>query len=103
MNGDHTATAIVTGGSRGLGLALVEDLSNHGWDVVTDARDAAALHRATAHLPRVRAIAGDVTDPAHRAALVAAARSTGRLDLLVNNAGALGPSPLPPLRALPIE
>jgi len=94
-------TAIVTGGSRGLGLALVRALAGAGWRVVTDARDGDALRRATAELgPDVSGVAGDVTDPDHRAALVAAAGD--RIDLLVNNAGGLGPSPLPPLVDYPL-
>ena len=94
-------TAIVTGGSRGLGLALVRALAGAGWRVVTDARDGDALRRATAELgPDVSGVAGDVTDPDHRAALVAAAGD--RIDLLVNNAGGLGPSPLPRLVDYPL-
>lgn len=93
-------TAIITGGSKGFGLALVNDLTEHGWTVVTDARDADALQRAVGERAGVIAIPGDVTDPAHRAALAEAAALTGRLDLLVNNAGALGPSPLPRLAEL---
>lgn len=88
-------TAIVTGGSKGLGLAVVRDLAAHGWTVITDARDGATLTGAVAGLRGAIAMPGDVTDPSHRAALVSAAARTGRLDLLVNNAGALGPSPLP--------
>lgn len=93
-------TAIITGGSKGLGLALTNDLTEHGWTVVTDARDADALRLAVGDRAGVIPIAGDVTDPGHRAALAEAARQTGRLDLLVNNAGALGPSPLPRLAEL---
>jgi NAD(P)-dependent dehydrogenase (short-subunit alcohol dehydrogenase family) len=96
-------TAIITGASRGLGLALTPDLVADGWTVVVDAGDAAALHRATASLgSSVVAVPGDVTDAAHRQALVDAAAATGRLDLLVNTASALGPSPLPHLRRIPI-
>jgi NAD(P)-dependent dehydrogenase (short-subunit alcohol dehydrogenase family) len=95
----HIRTAVVTGGSRGLGLALVRTLAGAGWRVVTDARDGDALRRATADL-EVTAVAGDVTDPDHRAALVAAAGD--RIDLLVNNAGGLGPSPLPALADYPL-
>jgi NAD(P)-dependent dehydrogenase (short-subunit alcohol dehydrogenase family) len=95
-------TAIVTGGSRGLGLALVRALADAGWQVVTDARDGAALSEAVAGLgSNVTAITGDITDPEHRAALVAAAGD--HIDLLVNNAGGLGPSPLPSLAEYPLE
>jgi NAD(P)-dependent dehydrogenase (short-subunit alcohol dehydrogenase family) len=91
---------IITGASRGLGLALTRALSERGWRIVVDARDAAALHRATDGLDGVLAIPGDVTDSAHRAALVAAAGDT--IDLVVNNASALGPSPQPALGAYPL-
>jgi NAD(P)-dependent dehydrogenase (short-subunit alcohol dehydrogenase family) len=95
-------TAIVTGGSRGLGLALVRALAEAGWRVVTDARDGSALTAAVADLgSEVTAVAGDVTDPDHRAELVAAAGD--RIDLLVNNAGGLGPSPLPALADYPLD
>jgi NAD(P)-dependent dehydrogenase (short-subunit alcohol dehydrogenase family) len=92
--------ALLTGASRGLGRALAEELAARGWRLVIDARGAAALEEARAALARrtlVIAVSGDVADPAHRAALVDAARGLGRLDALVNNAGALGPSPLPSL------
>ena len=89
---------IVTGASRGLGLALTRALAAAGWRLAVDARDAAALERATAGLAGVTAVAGDVADPAHRAALVAAAGEP--IDLVVNNASALGPSPLPALAEL---
>jgi NAD(P)-dependent dehydrogenase (short-subunit alcohol dehydrogenase family) len=90
---------IVTGASRGLGRALVTALAAEGWRLVVDARDAHALQRATGDLAGVVALAGDVADPAHREALVAAAGP--RIDLLVNNASTLGPSPLPALAELP--
>jgi NAD(P)-dependent dehydrogenase (short-subunit alcohol dehydrogenase family) len=100
---EPTRTAIVTGASRGLGLALARELAAHGWNVVVDARDVDALeaaHDTFAVAGRTRAIPGDVADPAHREALIAAAWDMGGLDLLVNNASALGPSPLPPLAEL---
>jgi NAD(P)-dependent dehydrogenase (short-subunit alcohol dehydrogenase family) len=96
-----TRTAIVTGGSRGLGLALVRALSDRGWSVVTDGRNPTALEETSATLPGVTAVPGDVTDPDHRSRLVAAAGD--RIDLLVNNAGGLGPSPLPPLADYPLD
>jgi NAD(P)-dependent dehydrogenase (short-subunit alcohol dehydrogenase family) len=96
--------ALITGGSRGLGRALATDLVRDGWHVIIDGRDATSLRAAAAEPgPRVTAIAGDVADPAHRAALVAAAAGHGNLDLLVNNASALGPSPLPHLADHPLD
>ncbi len=94
-------TALVTGGSRGLGRAFVAVLAAAGVDVITDARDGDALARAADALgPRVHALAGDHRDAEHRQALLDGARDLGGLDLLVNNAGALGPSPLPRLDAV---
>lgn len=95
--------ALVTGASRGLGLALTKALVARGWRIVADARDAAVLRDALATLPAyaVTAIPGDVADPAHRAALAEAVGAAGRLDLLVNNASALGPIPMPSLADYP--
>jgi len=95
------SVAIVTGASRGLGLALTRELHGRGWIVVVDARDGGALAAATGELEHVRALPGDVTDAAHRAELVAAAPAA--IDLLVNNAGALGPSPQPALADYPLD
>jgi NAD(P)-dependent dehydrogenase (short-subunit alcohol dehydrogenase family) len=95
-------TAIVTGASRGLGLALARSLAERGWRLVIDARDGVALEQAAAGLPAdVVALAGDVADPSHREALVAAAGEP--VDLLVNNASTLGASPLPPLAHYPLD
>jgi NAD(P)-dependent dehydrogenase (short-subunit alcohol dehydrogenase family) len=93
-------TGIVTGASRGLGLALTRALSAEGWRLVVDARDGAALERATAGLPGVVALTGDVTDDWHRQAL--AVEAGDRVDLLVNNASVLGPSPQPALASYPL-
>jgi NAD(P)-dependent dehydrogenase (short-subunit alcohol dehydrogenase family) len=92
---------IVTGASRGLGLALTRELDRRGWQLFVDARGADALAAATAGLEGVTAIAGDVADPEHRRALVDAAG--GRIDLVVNNASHLGPSPQPALASYPLK
>jgi NAD(P)-dependent dehydrogenase (short-subunit alcohol dehydrogenase family) len=98
-----TSTAIITGGSRGLGRALATDLARRGWYVAIDGRDGHAV-RATAAGIGAHAVPGDVTDPVHRAHLVAAVEAaTGRLDLLVNNASTLGASPLPRLGELSLD
>jgi NAD(P)-dependent dehydrogenase (short-subunit alcohol dehydrogenase family) len=97
-------TAIVTGASRGLGLALATALAERGWRLVIDGRDGVALEQAAAVLraqTEVVALAGDVTDPEHRRALVEAAGTP--LSLLVNNASHLGPSPQPPLAHYPLD
>jgi NAD(P)-dependent dehydrogenase (short-subunit alcohol dehydrogenase family) len=94
------SVGIVTGASRGLGLALVRALVEREWQLVVDARGAAELERAVSGLDGVVAIAGDVADPEHRRTLVEAAGD--RIDLLVNNAGVLGASPQPPLAAYPL-
>ncbi len=95
--------AVITGGSQGFGLALTRRLVNDGWTVVTDARRADRLVAAVEALDageRLIAIAGDITDPAHRAELVAAARRLGPVALVVNNASTLGQSPLPELSGI---
>jgi NAD(P)-dependent dehydrogenase (short-subunit alcohol dehydrogenase family) len=97
----NTPLAVVTGASRGLGRALISALNERGWRLVVDGRDGDRLSATVAALPRpelVTAVPGDVADPAHRAALTAAVGL--RLDLLVNNASELGPSPLPRLATL---
>jgi NAD(P)-dependent dehydrogenase (short-subunit alcohol dehydrogenase family) len=97
-------TALVTGASRGLGRALSAALADRGWRLVLDGRAAERLATAVAALPHpelVTAVPGDVADPQHRAALAEAVGP--RLDLLVNNASNLGPSPLPQLADLPPE
>ena len=94
-------TAIVTGASRGLGLALSKALAERGWRLVIDAREAGPLEAAAAELPDVVSLPGDVSDPSHRRALVEAAGE--RIDLLVNNASLLGPSPQPALADYPLD
>ncbi|MEV2234235.1 SDR family NAD(P)-dependent oxidoreductase [Streptomyces phaeochromogenes] len=99
--------AIITGASKGLGRALAEALAERGWDLVLDARTAGVLQETAAALAkygtRVEALPGDVTDGAHRVGLVSAARELGGVDLLVNNASALGAEPLVRLDVLALD
>ena len=95
--------AIITGASRGLALALARALVERDWSLVIDARGGAALERVERELgakARVVAISGDVADDSHRSALLDAAGE--EVDLLVNNASLLGPSPQPALAAYPL-
>ena len=100
------AVALITGASRGFGRAVAEELSNNDWDLVVDARNDDTLQsvaRACRGAGRISAVAGDVADPAHREELAQVIRGLGRLDLLVNNASELGPSPQPQLDAYPLD
>jgi NAD(P)-dependent dehydrogenase (short-subunit alcohol dehydrogenase family) len=92
--------ALVTGASKGLGRALARALLQDGWRLIADARSAESM---AAVLPGAVVVAGDVTDPAHRQALASAVSTFGRLDVLVNNASDLGPTPLPPLADYPLD
>jgi NAD(P)-dependent dehydrogenase (short-subunit alcohol dehydrogenase family) len=94
-------TAIVTGASRGLGLALGHALAGRGWRLVVDARSGPELRDAWAGATDVTVVPGNVADIAHRRALVSAAG--GSIDLLVNNASVLGPSPQPALEHYPLD
>jgi NAD(P)-dependent dehydrogenase (short-subunit alcohol dehydrogenase family) len=99
-------TALITGASRGLGLALARRLAAEGWTLVIDARGTEALEAARAELAEltcVVSIPGDVTDEQHRRALVRAAHEVGGLDALVNNASILGSSPQPELLDYPLD
>ncbi len=102
---EPTRIALITGASQGLGRALAAELAGRGWTLVVDARRADRLAAAVESFPagRVVAVPGDIADPAHRAQLVAAVESLGRLDLLVNNASTLGASPLPALDAIDLD
>ncbi len=99
-------TAIITGASRGLGLALARRLAEDGWTLIVDARGEDDLESARAELSRhtrVIAIAGDVADAGHRAEISEAAHEAGGVDALVNNASILGPSPQPELLDYPLD
>ena len=106
MTEHSSRTALITGSSRGLGLALARGLTGEGWTLLIDARGVEALEAARAdlaELTQVIAIPGDVTDEGHRQALAEASRSVGGLDALVNNASILGPSPQPQLLDYPLD
>ena len=105
MTASAHRSALITGASRGLGLALAQALAERGWTLLLDARGQDALEAARATLApdvRVHTVPGDVRDPEHRAALARLARQVGGLDAVVNNASMLGPSPMPALLDFPL-
>jgi NAD(P)-dependent dehydrogenase (short-subunit alcohol dehydrogenase family) len=106
MNQIIHRTALVTGASRGFGLAIARGLAAWGWNLIITARGAGRLREVRDELAdrtHVAALAGDITDASHRAALAVLARGHTGIDALVNNAGALGPSPLPGLLDYPLD
>lgn len=106
MTANNGRTALITGASRGLGLALARGLASRGWNLILTARDADRLRSVRdelAQITHVASLAGDVIDPTHRAALAVLARGHAGLDAVINNAGMLGPSPQPQLLEYPLE
>jgi NAD(P)-dependent dehydrogenase (short-subunit alcohol dehydrogenase family) len=99
--------ALLTGASRGLGETLGGFLALEGFHVIATARGGQALDAAArtwrAQGGSVEALAGDVTDPTHVVALRERVAAHGRLDLLINNASELGPSPLVELSRLSLS
>jgi len=98
--------ALITGASAGLGREIARALAGRGWSLVIDARNPEPLREIAAELGArtwVDAVPGDVADPDHRAALASAVSSFDGLDLLVNNASELGPSPMPAVADYPLD
>ena len=99
--------ALITGASRGLGLEIARLYARRGLRLVLTARDPTPLQRAADELARVTevvALEGDVADRAHATRLVAAGLDRfGRIDVLINNASELGPSPMPELERMPLD
>ena len=97
--------ALVTGGSRGLGLAIARSLAGLGWRLIIDGRDPQALAQATTTLGDAvwASVPGDVSHARHRDELVAAVERAEHLDLLVHNASTLGPLPMRRLEDLDPE
>lgn len=88
----------ITGGTSGLGLALVDELHRRGAQVAFIARDPHRVSAVALRRPGTHGIAGDVSkkDAIHVLAMQVAG-AMGGLDILVNNASVLGPVPLVPL------
>lgn len=103
---DSERSALITGGSRGLGFALARALLERDWNVMITGRDGTRLSAAMqelGHNRKLKTISGDVAAPAHRQKVGEAVRQIGSLNVIVNNASVLGPTPLPPLLEYPVD
>lgn len=106
MNNENEHSALITGASRGLGFALAQALARRGWKLVINARGASLLEKARSELSQhtdIIAISGDVSDSDHRKALAEACHEIGGLDVVINNASILGPSPQPAILDYPLN
>jgi NAD(P)-dependent dehydrogenase (short-subunit alcohol dehydrogenase family) len=99
-------TALITGASRGLGREIAQLLAERGMRLIIAARDSGALEHTASELRTltdVFAIAGDVADPAHVRRMVSEGQELfGNVDILINNASTIGPSPMPRLEDYPL-
>ena len=93
--------ALVTGASRGLGLAIAQELSGRGYHLILTARSQPSLARIARRLPNATAFACDIRQPESVAALAALVRRRRSLDVLINNAGLAGPAS--PIATLPFD
>lgn len=106
MNTANQKTALITGASRGLGLAIAHALADRGWNLIINGRNPEKLlhaQRALAQKTKVEALSGDVIDEIHLIQFPERIKAFGKLDLVINNASTLGASPQPPLLDFPIE
>lgn len=106
MNTTSKKTALITGASRGLGLAIATALAHEGWQLLLNGRNPKALLQAQnklSALTKVEAISGDVMDEIHLIQFPQRIAQFGQIDLVINNASTIGPSPQPKLLDYPIE
>lgn len=103
MTDSTNPITIVTGVTRGLGKATARALATRGWTVIGDGRDLDDLVAVGEEIEGLVAVPGDVSDPRHRQELLDTAIASGGLDLLINNASILGPSPQPRLDSYPLN
>jgi NAD(P)-dependent dehydrogenase (short-subunit alcohol dehydrogenase family) len=109
MTESHRETALITGASRGLGSVLATFLAGNDYDLILTARGSDDLREKKKSLETsgfdstINTVAGDVSDENHRQELGRLVAELGSLDVLINNASALGPSPLPALAEYPLS